>query len=491
MRLWSARLIGDDVPGSPPLLDALIARAHQESVPEVRKQLAATARRMPSKAGLAVVQQLLMHDEDAEDTRIPLMIWWAIEANCSSHSDEILSLLTERDFWDRPLVRKSVLDRLMRRFAQSGTRSDLLICARLLDLAPSTDHGRILMSGFEAAYKGRSWTGLPDELLDAMNRRQVGSMALKLRQNDSKAWEAAMQSLEDEKATSGQRIQFIDMLADLKSPRALPGLLKLVHTTTNTLVEQAAIRALAGYDETRIGTVLLELFPRSDKATQDLLVGTLTGRAPWTLSLLKTIESGKIPADVVPRSTVRNIQSSTTPEISGMAQKLWSVIPQPSTEETKTKIAHLTTVIQSGRGDPYRGRDLFEANCAVCHRLFERGASIGPDLTAAQRNDLGTMLLSIVNPSAEIREGYEAYSMETRDGRSLNGFLADRDPQVVVLRTLDGQNISLPRSEVTEMKGSGLSLMPEGLLDSLKDQQVRDLFAYLRCTQPLVGNAVQ
>ena len=491
VRLWSARLIGDDVPGSPPLLDALIARAHQESVPEVRKQLAATARRMPSKAGLAVVQQLLMHDEDAEDTRIPLMIWWAIEANCSSHSDEILSLLTERDFWDRPLVRKSVLDRLMRRFAQSGTRSDLLICARLLDLAPSTDHGRILMSGFEAAYKGRSWTGLPDELLDAMNRRQVGSMALKLRQNDSKAWEAAMQSLEDEKATSGQRIQFIDMLADLKSPRALPGLLKLVHTTTNTLVEQAAIRALAGYDETRIGTVLLELFPRSDKATQDLLVGTLTGRAPWTLSLLKTIESGKIPADVVPRSTVRNIQSSTTPEISGMAQKLWSVIPQPSTEETKTKIAHLTTVIQSGRGDPYRGRDLFEANCAVCHRLFERGASIGPDLTAAQRNDLGTMLLSIVNPSAEIREGYEAYSMETRDGRSLNGFLADRDPQVVVLRTLDGQNISLPRSEVTEMKGSGLSLMPEGLLDSLKDQQVRDLFAYLRCTQPLVGNAVQ
>lgn len=35
------------------------------------------------------------------------------------------------------------------------------------------------------------------------------------------------------------------------------------------------------------------------------------------------------------------------------------------------------------------------------------------------------------------------------------------------------------------MQPADASLMPEGLLANLSDQQVRDLFAYLRSTQPL------
>ena len=56
-----------------------------------------------------------------------------------------------------------------------------------------------------------------------------------------------------------------------------------------------------------------------------------------------------------------------------------------------------------------------------------------------------------------------------------------------MLRSLDGQTISLPRKDITEMKAAGLSLMPEGLIDQLNDQQIRDLFAYLRSTQPLAN----
>jgi len=55
----------------------------------------------------------------------------------------------------------------------------------------------------------------------------------------------------------------------------------------------------------------------------------------------------------------------------------------------------------------------------------------------------------------------------------INGFLAEQDPQVVVLRGLDGQNVSLPRGQIADMKNAGVSLMPEGLLDAFNDQQVR------------------
>jgi putative heme-binding domain-containing protein len=95
------------------------------------------------------------------------------------------------------------------------------------------------------------------------------------------------------------------------------------------------------------------------------------------------------------------------------------------------------------------------------------------------------MLVNVVNPSAQIREGFENFVALTKDGRTLNGFIADQDARVVVLRGSDGQTTSLRREELDELTASPQSLMPEGLLKDYTDQQVRDLFAYLRATQPL------
>jgi putative heme-binding domain-containing protein len=95
------------------------------------------------------------------------------------------------------------------------------------------------------------------------------------------------------------------------------------------------------------------------------------------------------------------------------------------------------------------------------------------------------MLPSILTPSVEIREGFEYTMVETTDGRSLSGFVVERDPQVVVLRGLEGADITLRLSEIKEMRPMGRSLMPDGLIDDLDDQQLRDLFAYLRITQPI------
>src|SRR5262249_21183740 len=132
-----------------------------------------------------------------------------------------------------------------------------------------------------------------------------------------------------------------------------------------------------------------------------------------------------------------------------------------------------------------QGKKLFETHCGRCHALFGRGGQVGPDLTAYRRDDLATMLLSIVNPSAEIREGYETHLAVTQDGRTLSGFVVERDNRVVVLRGADGQDVVLERGNLDDLRPVPQSLMPEGLLDGLTDAQVRDLFAYLRSTQPL------
>jgi putative heme-binding domain-containing protein len=65
------------------------------------------------------------------------------------------------------------------------------------------------------------------------------------------------------------------------------------------------------------------------------------------------------------------------------------------------------------------------------------------------------------------------------------GFLVDQDLQTVVLRGLDGQDITVERKKIKALKAQGISLMPSGILSSYSNDQIRDLLAYLRSTQPL------
>ncbi len=117
--------------------------------------------------------------------------------------------------------------------------------------------------------------------------------------------------------------------------------------------------------------------------------------------------------------------------------------------------------------------------------LFGEGGRIGPDLTTFKRDDVMRILLNVVNPSAEIREGFESITVVSNDGRTVNGFLADQDNRVVVVRGIDGQNITIARDDIEEIVPSKKSLMPEGLLNNLTDEQIRNLFTYLKISQPL------
>ena len=117
--------------------------------------------------------------------------------------------------------------------------------------------------------------------------------------------------------------------------------------------------------------------------------------------------------------------------------------------------------------------------------MWEEGGRVGPDLTPFARDNVERMLSSIVNPSVEIREGFENYVAVAADGRVLNGFLVQKDSQVVILRGVDGQNVILRQDEIEDLRVLPQSVMPEGTLKTLADQQLRDLFAYLRSTQPV------
>src|SRR4029434_2902810 len=79
VRMWTVRLLGDARRVSPKIQTALVELARVEKQVQVRSQLASSAKRLPGKDALSIVQELLRHEEDIEDPHIPLLLWWAIE----------------------------------------------------------------------------------------------------------------------------------------------------------------------------------------------------------------------------------------------------------------------------------------------------------------------------------------------------------------------------------------------------------------------------
>ena len=500
VRAWTIRLLGDERRVSPAVLTSLTDFAATEPNIEVRAQLACTAKRLPAADALPIVRNLLAHDRDAADPRQPLLLWWSIEDKCATDRDAVLALFADRELWRAPLVQQHLLSRLMRRFAATGKRDDLLTCAKLFALSPGPDQTAQLTRGFEEAYQGRPMAGLPEELLSAMERAGGESVLIGARRGKLAAVEQALALIADPKADASKRLQLVQVLGETKQASAVPALLAVARDAKPADLRKAALGALQAYDSPDIAGEILTQLASYPNDVRTAAFGLLASRATWALALLQAVDSGRLEKSAVPNDVVRRIRGLESPRsregglssppggdaaIVALIAKHWPSLRQATSAELEKEITRLAEVINLTTGSPYAGKKLFMEQCGVCHKLFTKGGEIGPDLTVYQRGDLPNLLLNIVNPNAEIREGYESFLVETKDGRSLTGFRADQDAQVVVLRTPDGQTVPMPRAEIASMEPAGASLMPEGLLANLSDQQVRDLFAYLRSTQPL------
>ncbi len=130
------------------------------------------------------------------------------------------------------------------------------------------------------------------------------------------------------------------------------------------------------------------------------------------------------------------------------------------------------------RADRSRGRAVFNRVCASCHRLYGQGGAIGTDLTGSGRNNLDYLLENIVDPGATVTADFRMVVVAMKDGRVLNGMVKVQSERTLTLQT-QTEAITLDRSEIDDLKPSSSSLMPDGLLDMLKPDEIRDLIAYL------------
>jgi putative heme-binding domain-containing protein len=165
------------------------------------------------------------------------------------------------------------------------------------------------------------------------------------------------------------------------------------------------------------------------------------------------------------------------PEIKAAAARALPA-PQAAGNEAIPPVAELV----KRKGDPARGAELFrnKATCATCHKAGGVGVDFGPDLSQVGTK-LGKDALyeSILDPSAGISFGFEAWLITLKSGDELFGLIASETETDVILKAQGGVLTTVKKSDIAQRAKQALSIMPAGLQALLSTQELVDLVEYL------------
>ncbi|MCE6989798.1 PVC-type heme-binding CxxCH protein [Dyadobacter sp. CY323] len=489
VRMWGVRLIGDSPERADAFGENLIGLAATESHPEVRSQLASTAKRMPDKTAVSVLEKLIRSERDSNDPDIPLLIWWALESKLGANTDKIVTLFSDESLWNVPIVNKHLSGLLVRRLVMENTAESFSACVKILKAIPKDEYRGVVLNGLQKGLLGSDFDRLSEELTTILKSYAATSggglsSAMLLKQGDSAAFAYATKLILDNRAETRERVQYIQILGELRTQKCIPVLLNLVETSqTSVLIKQEALRSLQQFEGEEIAAKVIGMYLKKlnyNKELQSDAIALLVSRAVWAHQLLSSIESGKgITKKDINSQMLLRLKMIDDPKITSRIDALWPENNVATSAEKTEKIKAISAILQKGQGNIPKGKELFANTCGSCHRLFDEGGDIGPDLTGYDRRNVNNLLLNTLNPNADIREGYVYYHVTTKDGRILLGKLIDRSGSTITFRPIGGRDLTLSQKEIVKMEAQKTSMMPERLLDDMTDAQIRDLFSYI------------
>jgi putative heme-binding domain-containing protein len=163
----------------------------------------------------------------------------------------------------------------------------------------------------------------------------------------------------------------------------------------------------------------------------------------------------------------------------------FALLPGPKAERSPVDPALIAGLLDEARkfGNPRKGAEVFASTkfgCLTCHLVAGRGGQVGPDLSV-----IGVclkpeeMVEAIIWPRFKVKEGYEAVTLATLDGKTRQAYrLSESDKEVVLRDPASNEITHLPKDQVEAIRVVG-SLMPDGLMASMTPVERRDLVRFL------------
>ncbi len=279
----------------------------------------------------------------------------------------------------------------------------------------------------------------------------------------------AAQSLEAR--TAAIRLLTFDDFGNVKAPLA-----SLLDAKQPQDLQRAAITVIGSFITDDAVPLLLANWKTQTPAVRADVVAAMLSMRIRTLPLLKAVESGLIAANQIPFAHRLLLGRSTIPEVKELAGKLFGA----SAPGPRREVIERYKPVLAMKGDIARGQKVFEAACIACHRAGDIGQQeIGPNLANIRAWNPEQVLINILDPNREIVPAFIAYTVETKEGRTAYGLIAEESAASLTIKRPDGITETVLRRDISKITGSGLSLMPDGLEAAISQQGMADLIAFL------------
>lgn len=476
IRSWMVRLATESQTVSPEVLSRFVKMAGEERSLVVRRELASALQKLPEAQRWELGATLVAHHDSQYDKMIPLLIWYGVEPLVVQDTKRALTLAQNAHI---PLVSNFIF----RRTASSAETLPHLVEAlkemnrnlakqAILELATAMKSlGKVKMPA--------DWPGVAGKhsaSQDAQVRAAVQAISVKF--GDKSIFPQLRKILANTKNDITARKNAMNVLVQGKDQQVVP---VLIASLDEPSIRSSAIKALSSFDSKEIPAAILSRIKSWKPNEQATAVATLCSRVDSAEILFNALKKGDIPRSYVTAVHITQLQQLGNKELLKKVETIWGSIRQTPAEKLK-QIASLKkslTAKQLAKADKSNGRVVYNKTCGQCHQFFGTGGKVGPDITGSNRKKLEYLLENMIDPNALVGKDYQAISIATMDGRVVTGLIKEENDSAVVLQTVEDV-VTIPKSEIDERSQTSQSIMPEGQLKTLSENQIRDLIAYLQ-----------
>jgi putative heme-binding domain-containing protein len=333
------------------------------------------------------------------------------------------------------------------------------------------------LSGWRRAPKPAGWDALATRLGSGDTPQAAVVRDLSAVFGDGRAIDEIRRLVLDEKADAGIRLSALETLVRQGGESVRGICLGLLGDRRFNVL---AAEGLSRSDDAEAAQALVASYGRFVGPTRPKLVGILASRRTFATALLEAVAAGKIPREAITAYDLRQIRSLGDATLDARLERDWGGITETSAEKLR-RIDALKESLQPAilaEADTSHGRLLFDQACGRCHKLFGAGESIGPDLTGGNRTNIDYLLENIVDPSGVVNRDYRMSVVTLADGRVLNGLVTARDDRTLTLVTPTDRHV-IATEDIDDVTITQQSPMPEGMLDQMSPDAIRDLIGYL------------
>lgn len=449
----------------PEALLAAIQPLASDAVPMVRFQAALTATYLPDAAREAIL---------ADTLATPGGDSWIQSAVLCSAGQSLVPLL--QSILSAPSPEKEDPSRRLAIVSQAssavGTRNQESEVLALLGLlspeANAIDLALIEGLGQGMQGKGRSlgaWLAKPPA------KAKASVATIQRRFQDAAGW------VQDESRPLEVRLVAARALAFAPYETAAPALLQVLTPLAPSELQVTAIRALARHADKDVGAKLIAAWPSAAPPVRRELIEQLLARPERISALMDAIEKKSIRITELDPGRIQQLRTTSNAAIKARAEKLLAGAINPD----RKGIIDRYLKADFAMGNPMLGAQVFKAQCASCHKLGQEGHEVGPNLLAVLGGkSTEDLMIAILDPNREIDQRYLNYQISTLDGRTLTGIIAAEAPNAITLRRADGTEDVIRRNDIETLRSTGLSLMPEGIEQTVKPDDIVHLLAFLR-----------